>query len=183
MEHQMKTYIMYEITCLDKSITSNYIGSTINFTRRKCQHKKDCANENRKQYNQKIYKNIRDIGGWNNWIMLPLEEFECESILQAHIREQYWIDLKEAKLNSRKAHTTREQTNVEQKEQKVIYYIENKNEILAKSKQKYSENREEVSEKRKIKFTCECGSNTRKSDKAVHVKSQKHINYISNLLE
>jgi len=38
---------MYKIVCDDLDVKFNYVGSTQNFTRRKCQHKSDSNNEKR----------------------------------------------------------------------------------------------------------------------------------------
>ncbi len=187
----MKTFIIYEITCLDKNLTYNYVGSTQNFRVRKSEHKSACNNVNDKRFNLKLYSTIRENGNWINWQMLPIEEYKCENKLQSRIREQYWIDLKDSKLNSRKSYISEEQITQYYKEHrnqyrithkeelnqyKQQYHIENRNEILAKSKQKYSENRDEISEKRKqIKYNCECGVCLRKTEKAKHEKKPRNI--------
>jgi len=31
-------------------------------------------------------------GGWNNWEMIPIEEYLCDTPLQARMREQFWIN-------------------------------------------------------------------------------------------
>ena len=41
-----------------------YVGSTTDFIRRKYCHKSRCNNTNSKEYNRKVYKMIRDNGGW-----------------------------------------------------------------------------------------------------------------------
>jgi hypothetical protein len=33
--------------------------------------------------------------------MVPIEEFDCDTIQQAHIREQHWIDTLQSNMNSR----------------------------------------------------------------------------------
>jgi hypothetical protein len=35
---------------------------------------------------------IREKGGWDNWTMIPLEEFSCETRIQACIRENKWLE-------------------------------------------------------------------------------------------
>ena len=98
--------IIYHFVCNDTSVIDTYVGHTTDFTKRKCRHKSACCNEKSRDYNLKLYKNIRDNGGWENWEMKPLEEFACENKIQACIREQYWIDKLQAKMNSVKAHDT-----------------------------------------------------------------------------
>jgi hypothetical protein len=61
---------IYEITCLDENIKEHYIGHTKNFKERIQRHK--CISENSKKYNIKLYKFIRENGGWANWIICPI---------------------------------------------------------------------------------------------------------------
>lgn len=84
-------YTIYKIECNEPN-ECIYIGSTKNFTNRKCQHKSDCHNENSKHYNYQIYCKIREFGGWPNWSMVPIEQQECDTKLQSCIREQDWIN-------------------------------------------------------------------------------------------
>lgn len=75
---------VYKIYCLDKKITEYYIGSTNNIIKRSITHKFNCSN-----LNTKIYKFIRDNGGWDNWEMIEYiktdnldkkERFELEQL-------------------------------------------------------------------------------------------------------
>ena len=50
--------VIYKICCDDTS--DFYIGSTTDFIRRKSGHKSTCNNANRKSYNLKVYKTIRE---------------------------------------------------------------------------------------------------------------------------
>ena len=57
--------IIYKIIKNDDFENSNvYIGSTTDFIRRKSHHKWNCNNENRKEYNRKVYKIIRENIFW-----------------------------------------------------------------------------------------------------------------------
>jgi len=84
--------IIYHFVCNDTSITESYVGHTTDITRRKSRHKSACCNQKSRDYNLKLYKNIRENGNWENWEMKPLEEFPCENKIQARIKEQEWID-------------------------------------------------------------------------------------------
>ena len=53
---------IYWITCKDKHIKDDYIGSTNNLHRRLMEHKRLSRFKNRK-----IYNCIRENGGWDNW--------------------------------------------------------------------------------------------------------------------
>jgi len=81
-----------------------YIGSTTNFTQRKCEHKSDCMNKTGVKYNQKIYHFIRNNGGWDEWNMLEVEKFSCVDNYEAKAREEYWRIHFNAVLNMNKCH-------------------------------------------------------------------------------
>ena len=49
-----------------------YVGSTTNFTRRKCAHKYSCCNEKDINYNRFFYQYIRNNGNWDEWQMIPI---------------------------------------------------------------------------------------------------------------
>ena len=89
--------IIYKICCKDKSITDLYVGHTTNFEARKRIHKNVCKNL---KNNTKIYKTIRENGGWNNWDMLEIEKCSFNSFKEAKMREQYYYEELNATLNS-----------------------------------------------------------------------------------
>lgn len=92
------TTIIYKITCKDPSINELYVGHTTDFVKRKYQHKEACNNTT--MYNCKLYKVIRENGGWDNWTMEMIAFFNCDNIYQAKQKEQeYFISLN-ATLNS-----------------------------------------------------------------------------------
>jgi hypothetical protein len=57
-------YVFYKIISISDDIDLCYVGSTANWKERQRQHKSICNNENSKLYNSKIYKTIRENGGW-----------------------------------------------------------------------------------------------------------------------
>jgi len=167
-----------------------YVGSTTDFTNRKRQHKQSCSNEKDKAYNYKIYQTIREKGGWTAWQMTPLEEYkECQTQVQARIREEEWRVKIQANLNSRKcfgAETRQEyviqyqQENKEQiAEKNKEYYNVNKEKMNKNSKEYAQINKEQIIEKRKGKYECVCGSTLCKGEKTRHEKTKKHISFIS----
>jgi hypothetical protein len=91
---------MYKIVCKDLKITECYVGHTTNFTDRKRRHKGCCNVESNLKHNLKIYTIIRANGGWDNWSMIEIENFPCDSKRQAESRERVWYELLDAKLNS-----------------------------------------------------------------------------------
>lgn len=92
--------VMYHFVCNDDKISNTYVGHTTDFTRRKAQHKYNCNNKNCNSYNYKLYQMIRDNGGWDNWRIVPLEEFPCQSKIQAIIREQTWVNKLKPSMNT-----------------------------------------------------------------------------------
>ena len=158
----MKTYIIYEISCFDTNITDIYIGSTTNFRVRKNKHKTDCNNINSKSYNLYIYNIIRANGGFNNWDMHPIEQIECKTKIESRIREQYWIEKNQSKLNMVKAYISEENSkvihrqkykeysmkNVDKiKDRKAEYYNANKDKINQKHKEFYDDNKDKINQK------------------------------------
>ena len=98
-------YSIYKIVCKDESVTECYVGSSKDIKERTKSHKNTCHNENSPSYNLKIYQTIREFGGWDNWLLVILEELPDSTKSQATIREEYWRIKLGANLNSRKAST------------------------------------------------------------------------------
>jgi hypothetical protein len=201
MEQTLKTYIIYEITCIDKNIEYSYVGSTLNFRSRKSQHKHSLTMLNNPSFNLNIYKFIRENGGWDNFEMRPLEEFKCETNTQSKIREQYWIDLKQSNLNSRKAFNTSSQYYIDNRDKfldkatqyrnnnKTIiaeaqheYYINNKDNLLNYQHQYQINNKTKISERKARTYICECGKSLTISHKSGHNKTINHQKYINELI-
>ena len=120
-------------------------------------------NKNVKRYNLRIYKFIGENGGWINFEMKPIEEFNCDTKLQGAIREQHWINFYKSDLNSMGSYKSNEDKKEYQKE----YYEVNKDKILQQKK-----------EYRSVKYTCECGKSLTLNNKSVHRKICKAQNKI-----
>ena len=114
-----------------------YIGSTVNIYNRKKKHKYCCYNEKAKDYNYKLYKFIREHNyEWEDVIFEILEQHETVlDKLQLRKREQYFMDKLKPTLNKLNAYQTAEQ----QKATKILI-----------DKRYQTENREKISEKKKI---------------------------------
>ena len=69
--------IIYKLRCKDTNITEIYVGSTTNFKHRKYCHKSRCNSVTLKGYNLKVYKFIRDNGGFENWCMIEIEKYNA----------------------------------------------------------------------------------------------------------
>jgi hypothetical protein len=97
----MPEYTIYKIQVGEQI----YIGSTKDFKNRKYQHKCQTKKENPLI----IYQAIREAGGWQKNMMVPIELYECETPTEACIREQHWLREYNATLNMRQAYTTAEE--------------------------------------------------------------------------
>lgn len=144
----MPIFVMYKIQVLDFI----YIGSTKDFAQRKNNHKFECNAPTKK-----VHKTICEFGGWTKDIMVPIEEFECETRLQCQIREQYWIRFYKANLNSIRAHVTPEEYTAEKKIKNDI-----SNPIFSK-----------------MNIVCGCGKEYFRTGKTSHIRTTHHKDWLS----
>ena len=174
--------IIYKIVCNDLNVTDCYVGHTINMTKRKYWHKSACTNEKNKAYNFKIYKIIRENGGWENWTMLLVEKFPCKDNHEACKRERELYEELDAKMNTRRPYLTKEETK-DLKQQIDKQYREEHKEELKQNHKLYREEhkedkkqydklyREENKEKLKEKVECEfCSKLLSKGNMSAHHK-------------
>jgi hypothetical protein len=206
MPNYAKT-IIYKIVCKDINIKKTYGGHTTNIIKRRQQHKSVCNNINSKKYNYYVYKFIRENGGYDNWEMLWIYDFPCNSKKEAELEERNFIEKEKCELNSQRPYVTEE----ENKENYKKWCEENKNKILEKQK-KYQkensqklkeyaknyreenkekakeyqknyteENQEKLKEKASIKYTCVCGSTIRLDSKSKHEKTKKHLKFCEKI--
>jgi len=92
--------IIYKIICKDSNVKDLYVGHTTNFVQRKHAHKQSCLNEKSPNYSLKLYKTIRENGGWINWSMEIINFFKCNDHFEARVKEQEYFTLLNATLNS-----------------------------------------------------------------------------------
>ena len=88
-----KKVLIYKLVCDDLTVNDLYLGHTTDFTNRKRKHKSNSLNTNYKDYNCKVYKMIRDNGGWNNWSMIEIEKYPCNDNNEARSRERHWYEV------------------------------------------------------------------------------------------
>jgi len=136
---------IYKISCKDENITDCYIGSTKDFKERKRHHKIVCNNKNDKddkKYNSKVYKFIRENGGWGNWKMKIIEEIETDDKTELLKKEQEYLNLNNSSLNSVKnIYLTAEG--------KIEWYIKNKEKLNEYHKEYRSKNDDKMKELKK----------------------------------
>ena len=122
-----------------------YIGSTTNFRGRKNCHKNSCITDNPK-YNIKVYQFIRDNGGWEQWTMIQLEAFPCETKKELETRERYWIEQMKPVLNCMIPTRTKKEWqtyNKEKIQKQRKYYRDNNKEKITEISKIYRENNKE----------------------------------------
>ena len=175
--------LIYKLVHKDDLENENvYVGSTTDFRRRKNSHKTKCNNPTTKGYHYKVYQNIRENSGWDEWVMIKIEKFPCKDKRETDARERYWCEYYNSKLNmqvpgrSQKEYNENE-SNIERKKEvskkwregsvdkkKEIdreFYQRNSEDIRVKNYDKYHLHKELLNEKRreknKEKVTCVCG--------------------------
>lgn len=148
--------IMYLIVSKDNSNDNCYIGQTTHFYKRKSRHKHCCNNPLSTSYNYKIYKTIRENGGFHNWEMIELEKYPCNNVTECRARERWWFNKLKPTLNSNTPNRTH--------------------------KEYLKMNREKIYGKLKESNVCECGSHYAYRNKARHLKSPKHQKYCQKII-
>ena len=141
--------MIYKLVCNDLSIKDIYIGSTTSFRKRKYTHKGSCNDINAKNYNSKVYKFIRDNGGFKNWSMVLIAETPCNSKLELNKFERKFYEELNPKLNSVCPGRTKKEWYNDNKEHNKIkhkkYYEDNKDKI----KKNYEDNKDKIKIKHK----------------------------------
>jgi len=168
---------IYKLTCKDVNVKEIYVGSSTNMKVRKNCHKTRCNNINCIYYNLKVYQYIRENGGFDNWSMIWIKDYPCNSKRELEAEEDKIKIKLNATLNTRNAIIDKEQVKKKKKE----WTIQNKEKIDKQQKQYRINNKEELKKKASIIITCECGSEIRKNHIARHRKSKKHQNLISSI--
>ena len=92
--------VFYKIHCKDSMVTDLYVGHTTNFVQRKYAHKRACNTESDANYSLKVYRVIRENGGWDNWKMEIIGFNECDDHFEARKIEQKYFESLNANLNS-----------------------------------------------------------------------------------
>ena len=178
---------IYKIVCKTTGLV--YIGSTTQPTlaRRLATHSRDYKSFlNEKQHFVTSFKILEN----NNYEIILIETYPCNSKDELHARERYYIENNECVNKHIPTRTKKEYYEqnrdkiIEQKkeyrdtnkdkiaEQKKEYYEPNKYKI----KEHYDKNKQKIEEQKKP-YTCECGSVFRIDAKSRHLKTLKHQQY------
>jgi hypothetical protein len=146
-----KTGYVYKLVSNDVEIKECYVGSTTNTIVRKSQHKKCCNTPNKIPYNYYVYQFIRDNGGFDNWDMVIVEDFNFDKRQELHTRERFHMEQLIATLNKQKPGRTQKEYNQDNKtaiKKKMDEYRHNNKEQIAKKTKEYKQkNRVEISKK------------------------------------
>ena len=134
--------VIYKWACDD--FDEVYVGSTTNFTRRKHAHKTACNSENDKKHHLKIYQTMREYGGFENWRMIQIETYPCQSKRELEAREEHWRKELNAILNGKRAFRTIQEKKEYDQERHKLYYETNKESIAVKYKQYREENKDQI---------------------------------------
>jgi len=178
--------VIYKISCKDETITDSYIGSTINIHERKIQHKFNCNNENSNSYNFKLYKFIRENGGFDNWNIEIIDELEMVDTNEMRDIERKYIEDKDnnATLNTFIPNRSRKEYHNDNKKKlnkkSLLYYYQNKE----KNKKYMYEYRKQNKEKINEQIECNiCNCLTARVNLRRHQKSKKCNNIRLELLK
>ncbi len=180
-----KIYTIRNLT--DKGLV--YVGSSCQkLCARWMDHKSRCKQT--KYHHIKLYEVMNDMGVDDFFIEL-YEEFPCQNKEQLTKREGEVIreigTLNQVIVGrSSKEYFQENKELILEKAKK--YYKDNYEEILERKKEyynsvaklKYENNKEALLQTRKEKTICECGSTVRKADFSQHIKTKKHLSYMSS---
>lgn len=78
--------IIFTITCKDPTKEYFYVGHTVGLASKKNGMRVLLNSLNTSVRYEFLHKMIRDNGGFDNWEIQPLQEFSCNSKLQADIQ-------------------------------------------------------------------------------------------------
>ena len=130
-----------------------YIGSSKDFKARCWKHKSSCNNQNIRSYNYKVYKYIRENGGWDEWEIILLYDYPCKNRNELELEEKRAVKEYKSTLNQVIPSRTRKEYKEANKEkiqqQKKEYNKANKEKILQQSKERYEANKEKILQKSK----------------------------------
>jgi hypothetical protein len=155
---------IYKIVCNVTGLI--YIGSTTK--------KYLCDRLGGHTYAYKIYLTGKDnymtsfmVLEHGNYDIVLLEKYPCSTKEELHKRERFHIENNDCVNYSIPSRNKKE------------YSVLNADKIKEYKSQYYATNKEKIIEKRSQIFNCICGSECQMSKKSRHLKTKKHIDYIS----
>ena len=70
---------VYKIVAKADPEVALYVGSTVDFRNRRIHHKSNTSNQNTREYTLKLYTHIRANGGWDQFEMIVIQQYPCET--------------------------------------------------------------------------------------------------------
>lgn len=198
MKKQMPDYSKGKIYKIENDIDDEiYIGSTIQpLSVRWGGHKNDC----KRFFNSscRLYELMR-LYGEEHFKIILVKSVKCENKEELKMYEAKYIR-EMGTLNIQIPGRTKKEYNNDNVEKFKVYhkqkYIKNKDEILEQRKMYREANKDKLLQQRKMyretnkdkisnerkqkKYECDCGSVVRHSDKAIHLRTKKHQNFVNN---
>ena len=161
-------YALSNIDCPDDI----YIGSSKNIKMRLQAHKYSCNDIGNDKYNLKVYKFIRENGGFENWKYHIIESFdvlpEGRGLME---REDYWMLELKPTLNSQRANHCRSDRNKE-------YHQKHREKLNTRKKKWNNDNQARLS----VKSYCECGGQFTFRHRHEHYKTKRCTKYMDSIL-
>ena len=169
-------YTFYKIINVNCDVDLCYVGSSVDMKQRTRQHKSNCNYVNGPKYNLKVYKTIREHGGWDEFKMVRIGYAEQLTLTEAHvIEEKYRVELC-AELNHKRCFTSKEDVKADRRG----YSKNNKVKISERWAEYYKNNKVKIKENQQKTAICECGCEIIIRGLPNHRKTKKHINLMNN---
>ena len=178
---------VYKLCCNDTEIKDCYIGSTINPARRIAQHKVNCKNyKNTVKHNYAVYKFIREHGGWCNWKMSILEQANLNTFKELSMLERKYYEAEpNHTLNSNYPGLTSNESKKEWTKKNPEYIKEyqeaNREKLSLYNKEWTKKNRDRINENLREKKKCYCGATVTKGNMYRHIKTKKHLDFVTSM--
>ena len=155
---------------IDNTNNNIYIGSTtLDLNERLNNHKKSYTQYKK---NNKYYTTAYEIIKNNNYKIELLLECKINDIKELRKIEGDMIKKNQC-INKRIEGSTREES-LKRHQEKF------RDRILERSKNYYYNNIEELKQYKNVKFICQCGGKYTRTNKATHLKTNKHLSIINN---
>ena len=162
---------IYMLTC---NVTGlQYIGSTIQSLRERLRkHKQNYIEFLNGKFDHEL--SSFEILKCNDYYIELIEEIEIDIRQDLYDIENIYIQ------NIKCVNKYIAPSGLSKKEKDHQYYVEHKKKYNERSKQYRIDNKEFITEQKKKKYTCECGSTLTTSHKSRHEKTKNHQEYLKN---
>tara|TARA_B110000285_G_scaffold2159_1_gene2289 strand:+ start:39 stop:617 length:579 start_codon:yes stop_codon:yes gene_type:complete len=182
-------YFFYKIVNINADIELIYVGSTANWKERQRNHRIITTNVNDALYTSKLYRTIREHGGWCEFKMVEIGYVEQLTYNQAHqLEEEYRLCLS-ANMNTKRCFLTPQEAIDAKKNYHIINKdavkqnrLDNRDEILKQKKEYRVRHNDKINSKARTEIKCVCGSMTCLGHKARHEQTKKHKAYLQSII-